>query len=149
MKLKIVVEIIANENYRWLYSSKENVFKVKEFNHRIINERAIKGIYGWVVGYGKPPKNHLDVVLLTKNNLKLGQVTTGILIGVFKRSDGDHKLICVEESRKENTLAELPKEDMDSLYRLYDENSYGDEWLSREFAIEIIKNHDTENKIRY
>lgn len=148
MILNCVVEIIPNSSFRWIYSSDSKQFKKREFNHIWMDDKAFDGIYGWVEGYGTPPKNHMDVIVLTSKTLELGDVVSGKLVGAFKSYNGDHKLICIDTERIEDDLFQLKNNEKNILFRTYEGKYDGDAWLGKEGALSILKAHDPNNKIR-
>ncbi len=148
MILNAVVEIIPNVQKRWVYSSKLKCFVTKEHKTRMMGKRAFEGFYGWVDGYGTPPNHHIDVIVLTKKKVEYGDFIKTKLIGVFKRCDGDHKLICIDFDRVEDDLNELADFEKNQVFRIYDGNFEGDEWLGKEGALKILESHDPSNKIR-
>lgn len=148
MILNAVVEIIPNSNFRWLYSPELKQFEKREFNHIFMEDRAFDGIYGWVEGYGTPPKHHMDVIVITNKNLELGDVISGKLVGAFKRYDGDHKLICIDTERIENDIVQLKDNEKNMLFRTYEGKYDGDAWVGKEEALSLLKAHDPYNKIR-
>lgn len=141
MIVKMVVEIIPNENYRWLYSAELNTFTKKEFNHIFKNDKAFEGIYGWIDRYGTPPNQHKDVLMITEDKFELGDVIEGKLIGVFRRCDGDNKFICINPDRRENDLAELTDYERGMLFNIYTRKYEGDEWLGKDDASSLLTKH--------
>lgn len=138
MIVDIVAEIIPGKNIRWVYSEKENCFVEKIYNHIFMKDKTFSGVYGWIDGYGSPPGKHVDVLMLTENKVKLGNVIKGKLIGVFIRCDGDHKLICIDVNRKEEDIAQLPDIEKTMLFNIYEGKYEGDVWLGKEEAISVL-----------
>ena len=142
MIVKIVVEIIPNNNYRWRYSEEIGAFIEEKSSSIYSGGKSFKGIYGWVEGYGQPPHPHNDVLVITDKKHELGETISGKIIGVFIRCDGDHKLVCVESDRNIEDFHELPEGEKEMLKRVYSGKYKGDAWLGKEKAIEILGNHD-------
>ena len=71
--------------------------------------RGVCQPYGWIKESGTPPQPHLDVIVMTDDEYELGDEVQVRIVGVFRRSDGDHKLVGVPGSRKVNDFAELRK----------------------------------------
>lgn len=55
---------------------------------------------------GTPPCKHLDVIVMTDKEYEPGDEDRIKIIGVFKRNDGDHKLVGVLEDRDMNDISE-------------------------------------------
>jgi hypothetical protein len=146
MVVKIIVEIIPNISYRWVYSPENDSFIEKAYDHCFIGDKTLKGIYGWVDGYGAPPKPHNDVLLISDYKFSLGDITQGKLIGVFISSDGDHKLICIHPSREENDLSDLPEWERNMLLNIYPGKYKGDAWLGRDIAESVLGTFDRSKK---
>ena len=81
--------------------------------------RNVRQPYGWIKESGTPPCEHLDVIIMTDKEYKLGDEERIKIIGVFCRNDGDHKLVGVLESRSINDLSELSDSEKNDLHRLY------------------------------
>ena len=97
-KVWIVVEQPKNEPHRLRY---DRASGFKRTPHKsLLFARGFSGVYGWVGGLGTPPEPHLDVLLLTHQNHKAGDVLLGFVCGVFYRGDGDHKLVALEAERR-------------------------------------------------
>lgn len=145
MYLKTIVEIIPDVKKRLMYQSDLDCYAVIEYESRMQGERSFNGFYGWVDGYGAPPEKHLDVFVLTEQNHDYGEIVLAKLVGVFKRSDGDHKLICIEMNRDENEFFELNEDERQQLLRVYNKNLDGDEWLGQKDALEILNQRKVDN----
>lgn len=96
------------------------------------------GIYGWIVGFGTPPREHLDVMVPTSKTYALGAVVPIRIIGCFKRSDNDDKYVAVEAERKEQTIRDLPVSELTMLRNLYPIVREGEGWLESEDALAMI-----------
>lgn len=63
----------------------------------IFYARNVRQPYGRIKESGTPPCDHLDVIVMTDKEYELGEEDRIKIIGVFKRNDGDHKLVGVLE----------------------------------------------------
>lgn len=61
------------------------------------------------------------------------------LIGVFRRNDGDHKLVGVPVDRGVNDFSALSDEEKEDMHRLYPREDVGEGWFGRECAEEITE----------
>ena len=101
--------------------------------------RNVRQPYGWIKESGTPPCDHLDVIVMTDKEYGLGDEDRVKIIGVFKRNDGDHKLVGVLENRDINDFSELTEEEKGDMRRLYPREDAGEGWFGRECAEEIVK----------
>ena len=101
--------------------------------------RNVRQPYGWIKESGTPPCEHLDVIVMTDKEYELGEEDRIKIIGVFKRSDGDHKLVGVLVDRNINDFAELTEAEKEDMHRLYPRADAGEGWFGRECAEEILK----------
>ncbi|MCM1194083.1 MAG: hypothetical protein NC123_19490 [Butyrivibrio sp.] len=102
-------------------------------------ERNVGQPYGWIKESGTPPCAHLDVIVMTDGEYELGEEVRVRIIGAFKRSDGDNKLVGVPEDRAVNDFAELSETEKEDLHRLYPREAAGEGWFGRECAEEIVR----------
>lgn len=102
--------------------------------------RKFKQPYGWIMESGTPPCDHLDVMIMTDKTFALGDTVKVKIIGVFCRSDGDHKLVGVCTDRAVTDISELSASEREDLHRLYPraDKEKGEGWYGREKAEEII-----------
>jgi len=100
--------------------------------------RGVRQPYGWIKESGTPPQPHLDVIVMTDDEYELGDEVQVRIVGVFRRSDGDHKLVGVPESREVNDFAELTESEISDMNRLYRKKREGDGWFGKETAERII-----------
>lgn len=138
MTVTIIVEQPQNSKYRMKYIPEENRF-IETKAISLGFARGIRGVYGWLDGYGRPPQPHLDAYLYTDRDYAPGQAAGAKVIGCFIRADGDSKLVCLEPERPENELLELPPEEAESIKRLYPRVGEGEGWFGRERAMRIIQ----------
>lgn len=101
--------------------------------------RNVRQPYGWIKESGTPPCEHLDIIIMTDKEYKLGDEERVKIIGVFRRNDGDHKFVGVLESSNINDLSELSDIEKEDLHRLYPKEYRGEDWFGRESAEDIIK----------
>lgn len=101
-------------------------------------ERKVCQPYGWIVESGTPPCNHLDVIVMADKKYRLGDEDRVKVIGVFRRNDGDNKLVGVLESRNINDFCELTDTEKEDMHRLYPREDAGEGWFGREVAEQII-----------
>ena len=87
---------------------------------------------------GTPPQPHLDVIVMTDDEYELGDEVQVRVVGVFRRSDGDHKFVGVPESREANDFTELTESEISDMNRLYRKKREGDGWFGRETVEKII-----------
>ncbi|MCL2217285.1 MAG: inorganic diphosphatase [Defluviitaleaceae bacterium] len=134
----IVVEQTKEYEKRISYDPKTNAFSETEYDC-IFHHRGFTHPYGWLKGFGTPPGEHLDVFLLSQKKCSLGDELPIKIVGVFKRSDGDHKLIGILSEREEENFSQLPEQEKDDLYRLYPCVSSGEGWFGAKTAKDIIE----------
>lgn len=101
--------------------------------------RNVRQPYGWIKESGTPPCDHLDVIVMTDKEYELGDEDQVKIIGVFKRNDGDHKLVGVLEDRDIRDLSELTEAEKEDLHRFYPREDPGEGWFGCQCAEEIIK----------
>lgn len=95
-------------------------------------ERNVRQPYGWIKESGTPPCEHLDVYVMTQKEYRLGDEDRIRIIGVFRRGDGDHKLVGVLEDRDVNDFSELTQGEKEDMRRLYPRENPGEGWFGRE-----------------
>lgn len=105
----------------------------------IFYERNVRQPYGWIRESGTPPYAHLDVIVMTEKEYALGEEDRVKIIGVFRRRDGDHKLVGVTEDRDINDFCELTESEKEDMRRLYPRADAGEGWFGRECAEEILR----------
>ena len=100
--------------------------------------RNIRQPYGWIRESGTPPCDHLDVIVMTDKEYELGEEDRIKIIGVFRRNDGDHKLVGVPVDRDINDFTELTESEKEDMHRLYPREDAGEGWFGRECAEAIL-----------
>ena len=123
---------------RMKYIAQTNSF-VEKAVESLSHQRNIRQPYGWIKESGTPPCSHLDVIVMTDKEYGLGEEDRVKIIGVFKRNDGDHKLVGVLENRDVNDLSELTEEEKGDLHRFYPREDAGEGWFGREYAEEVLR----------
>ncbi len=101
--------------------------------------RGVRQPYGWLVESGTPPCDHLDVILMTDKEYALGDTEQVRIIGVFRRNDGDHKLVGVPLERDIEDFSQLPDSEKEDMHRLYPREDKGEGWFGKEAAEQIIQ----------
>ena len=99
-------------------------------------------------GSGTPPEEHLDVFLLSQEHCFLGDELPIKIVGVFKRNDGDHKLIAVSPERDETDFSQLPEHEKNDLHKLYPRVDDGEGWFGTETAEEVIANFMKNGRVK-
>lgn len=103
--------------------------------------RNVRQPYGWIKESGTPPCDHLDVIIMTDKEYELGEEDRVKIIGVFRRNDGDHKLVGVPVDREINDFSELSDEEKEDMHRLYPREDEGEGWFGSECAEEILEEY--------
>lgn len=93
---------------------------------------------GWIKESGTPPCEHLDVIVMTDEPYKPGDELPVRIIGVFRRVDGDHKLVAVPAGRAAEDLSELSGQELEALRGLYDALYDGEGWFGRKEAEDAV-----------
>jgi hypothetical protein len=143
-KVWVVVEQPRNEPYRLAYNPASGTFS-KTVYKSLLHARGFSGAYGWIGGTGTPPKFHYDVMLLTEQNPKPGDILEGYICGVFFRRDQDHKFVAMDEVFRnkvgEADLGALDKAIYDELVGLYPEVGENEGWHGAEVACSYLANN--------
>ncbi len=100
--------------------------------------RGVRQPYGWLTESGTPPCEHLDVIVMTDKEYALGDTEKVRIIGVFRRNDGDHKLVGVTLDRDIVDFSQLSDSEKEDMHRLYPREDKGEGWFDREIAEQII-----------
>lgn len=75
---------------------------------------------------------------MTDKEYELGEEDRIKIIGVFRRNDGDHKLVGALEDRNIYDFSELTETEKEDMHRLYPKERAGEGWFGRECAEEIL-----------
>ena len=143
----IIIEQTREYKKRMAYDPKTNTFSEME-NDCLFLHRGFTHPYGWLKGSGTPPEEHLDVFLLSQNDYALGDEIPIKIVGVFKRNDGDHKLISISPERTENDFSQLPESEKTDLHNLYPRVDEGEGWFGLDIAKEIIADFMKNGRVR-
>ena len=79
---------------------------------------------------------------MTDTEYNLGDEVEIKVIGVFKRTDFDHKYVVVESFRDIQDISELMEDEMDELKKLYPRISEGEGRFGKDIAGYCMKNHE-------
>ena len=100
--------------------------------------RNVPEPYGWITESGTPPERHLDVIIMSDKAYALGDTENVRIIGVFRRNDGDHKLVAVPIERNIVDFFELTEAEKADMHRLYPKEDPGEGWFGVDKAKETI-----------
>lgn len=133
----IIIEQTRDYIKRIAYDPVTSMFSELEYDCLSL-KRGFTHPYGWLKGSGTPPEEHLDVFLLSHENYTLGDEVPIKIVGVFKRNDGDHKLVSISPERAENDFSQLPESEKNDLRNLYPRVDEGEGWFGAETAKDVI-----------
>jgi inorganic pyrophosphatase len=143
-----VIEQPCGEPYRLKFQPESGTFQRMELRS-IFHERGFSGAYGWIGGLGMPPEPHFDIMLVTRQSLQPGEVVEAHICGMFKRADGDHKFVAVdEEYRSKMERADLDALDPQAyaeLMAVYPRIDTGEGWFGAEEARAYLQNNKPEH----
>lgn len=138
----VVVEQPPGERYRLDYDPATQRF-TPTTSLSLFYDRGFSGAYGWVGGLGTPPGEHIDVILVTRRPLPAGSVVEVYPCGLFRRADGDHKLVALDAALHTSVeppdLPLLPPADQAELRRLYPRIDTGEGWFNRDEALVLLR----------
>ncbi len=141
---KPVLHMIVEQTYKYPmrmeYDSEKNTFRERE-HKSLAYERNFTKPYGWIKESGTPPHPHWDCILMTDEEYDLGDEIAIKVIGVFKRSDLDHKYVVVEVTRDVDDFWQLRVEEKEELNRLYPRIREGEGWYGKEEAEYCMMHH--------
>lgn len=143
----IIIEQTKDYKKRISYDPKSNTFIELEHDC-MFPHKGFTYPYGWLKSSGTPPEEHLDVFLMSQEEYSLGDELPIKIVGVFKRKDGDHKLIGVLPERNEIDFTQLPDNEKESLYKLYPRVGEGEGWFGAKIAKEIIESFMENGRVR-
>lgn len=123
---------------RMRYIPKTDSFEEKDYNS-LAYDRNVRQPSGWIKESGTPPYEHLDVIVMTDKEYRLGDEERVKIIGVFCRNDGDHKLAAVLENRETDDFSQLTESEQEDMRRLYPREYPGEGWFGRETAEGVIR----------
>lgn len=139
--LHMIVEQTYKYPMRMEYNQETGKFTECEYKS-LQYERNFTKPYGWIKESGTPPLPHWDCILMTEKEYELGDEVEIKIIGVFQRSDFDHKYVVVEASREIEDIMELAETEWEELHRLYPRIREGEGWFGKEVAEYCMKNHE-------
>lgn len=132
--LHMIVEQTCKYPMRMEYDPETGRFSPRNVRS-LFYERSFTRPYGWIKESGTPPQPHWDCILMSDKEYELGDEVEIKLIGIFKRSDGDHKFIVVEAGRAIDDYVDLPADEKEELQRLYPRIGDGEGWFGRQEAV--------------
>ena len=138
--LHMIIEQTYKYPMRMKYDPETRSFSPSE-SYSLSYVRNFIRPYGWIKESGTPPQPHWDCILMSDKEYELGEELAIKPIGIFKRSDGDHKFIVVEAAREIDDFSELPDGEKEELHRLYPKVGDGEGWFGRQEA-EYCMEHD-------
>lgn len=130
---------------RMKYSAKTDSFIEKDCDS-LCYVRNVTQPYGWIKESGTPPCKHLDVIIMTDKEYRLGDEERVKIIGVFSRNDGDHKLVGVLENSDIDDFSELSEKEREDMHRLYPREDPGGGWFGRTTAEKLINEFFAQKK---
>jgi len=139
--LHMIVEQTYKYPMRMEYNQETGKFTERE-HKSLAYERNFTKPYGWIKESGTPPFPHWDCILMTEKEYELGDEVEIKIIGVFRRSDFDHKYVVAEVTRAIEDITELTEDEWDELHRLYPRVREGEGWFGKEVAEYCMKNHE-------
>jgi len=140
-----MLHMIVEQTYKYPMRMDYNP-ETGEFTERkqksLAYERNFTKPYGWIKESGTPPCPHWDCILMTETEYDLGDEVEIKIIGVFQRSDFDHKYVVVETAREVEDIFELTQAEWEELHRLYPRIREGEGWFGKDVAEYCMKNHE-------
>lgn len=145
----VVVEQPRGEERRLEYDPETGAF-VPDGRLSLVHMRDVDAAYGWVVGFGEPPELHFDVLVMTEARPGPGDVLEVMPCGIFRRADGDHKLVAIDVAATPDyglvDLLDLPPAVLAMIQGLYPRVGPGEGWAgaaaARAFLEPGIPSHD-------
>lgn len=136
----IIIEQTREYENRMEFDPVKNIFNETKFRS-LFYVRDFPYPYGWIKESGMPPGPHLDIILLSSKEYRLGDEAMVKIVGCFVRNDGDNKLLGILPERLETDLTELPEDEKADLNRLYPHIDDGEGWYGAERARETIEKY--------
>ena len=140
MVYTVKIEQTSEYPKRMKYIAKTDSFIEKDCDS-LSYIRNVPQPYGWIKESGTPPCDHLDVIVMTDKHYELGDEEKIKIVGVFRRNDGDNKLVGVLEDRNIDDFSQLTDTEKEDLHRLYPREDIGEGWFGREEAEQIIADY--------
>ena len=139
-----IVEQPRQERYRLAYDPQSGDF-IRTTRKSLAYDRGFSGAYGWIAGTGMPPNPHFDVIVVTQRDCQPGDVLEAYICGMFKRRDGDHKFVAVDNevasAMPNQDLAALDPKVYQELMRLYPDVSEAEGWFGSQVARSFLQNN--------
>lgn len=127
-----VIEQPRGEERRLEYDPTTGAF-LPDGRGSLVHARKVDAAYGWVTGFGEPPAQHFDVLVLTNAHPEAGDVLEVTPCGLFRRADGDHKLVAIDMQNPPGygpvDLLALPKAVLTMVQGLYPQVGPGEGWF--------------------
>jgi|GEM_PF-149281 len=136
----MIIEQTPQHKKRMVYQPEDHTFTESAYDC-LHHSRGVTCHYGWIVGTGRPPGDHLDIFLFGAWDHELGDQVQVKVLGIFIRSDGDHKVIACPPKSPYYSLEDLPDHDLDQVYKLYPQVGPGEAWLGRLEALTWIETY--------
>lgn len=133
----MIIEQTRDYAKRMKYNPTDGTFFETEYES-LLFFRKCPYPYGWIKESGTPPNAHLDVILVSNQDYNLGDELAIKLIGVFKRADGDHKLVGIQKDSEIEDIDELTKVELDPLRNLYPHLVEDEGWYGKVKAMQIV-----------
>lgn len=133
----MIIEQTKEYSKRIKYNPESGLFFETEYES-LFHVRNCPFPYGWIQESGTPPNKHLDVILVSSDVYSLGDKVAIKLIGVFRRNDGDHKLVAVLENDEKEDFCELSKLESEQLHRLYPNIADQEGWFGKDQAEQTV-----------
>ena len=134
--LHMIVEQTYKYPMRMVYNPETGTFTESEYQS-LQYVRNFTKPYGWIKESGTPPASHWDCILMTDTECNLGDEVEIKVIGVFKRTDFDHKYVVAESTREIDDISELLESEREELSRLYPRVSDGEGWFGKDVANQL------------
>lgn len=146
MKFTAIIEQTDKYRKRIKYITETDSFVETEYDS-LLYSRDFHYPYGWIKESGTPPQPHLDVIIMTDKDFKLGEEVEVNIIGVFMRDDNDCKLVAVLSDRSIDDISMLTDAEKQDLLRLYSPRTENEGWFGKEKA-EMVINKFFDNTLR-
>ena len=119
--IKAIIEIPKGDSIRRYFNKSENRFvelgPIKELIP--VNDGIMPVNYGFIPEAHNPNDNNaLDVLVISKESLKVGQELEVYPVAVLKREDGDDKIVAVDQTSPLTSWEEI-EEDLRNLILSY------------------------------
>jgi inorganic pyrophosphatase len=141
-KVWVVVEQPRNEPFRLRFDPASETFSRRDYKTL---DRKFQGVYGWIGGTGTPPDPHLDVFLSTHQDPQPGAILAGLVIGIFFRADGDHKVAAIDEdwaaTLSQPDISSLDEQTRANLFSQYPRVEENEGWYGTQAACAFLMDY--------